>query len=145
MLRGLARWLRAWGYDATWTYGIEDAELLRQARAEGRIVLTADAGILARSAVKADDPPAVAVRNGEAPLEQLRRLRLELALRRRPIRCMRCGGELQKVDKASVAGEAPPRTYAWLEEFFRCRRCGGLFWQGTHHDRIRARLADLER
>lgn len=24
MLGGLARWLRAAGYDATWTYGIED-------------------------------------------------------------------------------------------------------------------------
>lgn len=140
MLRGLARWLRAWGYDASWTYGIEDRVLLADALAEGRIVLTADGGVLARRAVREGRPPAIAVAHDAPPLEQLRRLRERLALPRREARCMRCGGPLAEVPKAEVADEAPPRTYAWLDRFFRCGRCGGLFWRGTHWRRIAAAL-----
>jgi len=143
MLCGLARWLRAWGYDASWTYGVEDAELLEQARREERIVLTADSGILRRRRVRARDPRAVAIRNGAAPLAQLRGLVETLGLPRGSPRCMACGGFLARVEKSSVADEAPPRTFAWLEEFFRCRRCGRLFWKGTHYRRIQERLAAL--
>ncbi len=145
MLRGLARWLRAWGWDATWTYGIDDAELLDEARREGRIVVTADRGILARRTVKEGRPPAVGVSNAEPPLEQLFRLARDLGLERRPSRCMGCGGALHPVDKASVEAEAPPRTWRWRDAFQRCERCGRLYWEGTHSDRIRPRLDALER
>jgi len=143
MLCGLARWLRAWGYDATWTYGVGDAELLGQARREGRVVLTADSGILRRRRVRARDPQAVAIRNDAAPLMQLRGLVETLDLPRSSPRCMACGGFLARVEKSSVADEAPPRTFGWLEEFFRCRRCGRLFWKGTHYQSIQERLAAL--
>lgn len=143
MLCGLARWLRAWGYDATWTYGVEDAELLDRARRESRIVLTADSGILRRRRVRAGDPAAIAVQNEAAPLVQLRHLVGTLGLPRQASRCMACGGFLAPVEKSSVAGEAPPRTFAWLDEFFRCGRCGRLFWKGTHFRRIQESLAAL--
>jgi uncharacterized protein with PIN domain len=42
MLGGLARWLRAAGYDASWDDGIDDGELIRLARAEGRTALSSD-------------------------------------------------------------------------------------------------------
>lgn len=144
MLRGLARWLRAWGYDASWSYGIADEALLAEAVREGRIVLTADRGILGRRTVKAGRPRAVEVVNSLPPLEQLRGLAAELGLPRRPGRCMRCGGALLRVDKASVAEEAPPRTFRWLEAFFRCRRCRGLFWRGTHWASVERKLSALE-
>ena len=40
MLKGLARWLRAGGYDAQWSYTIEDNDLVDMARKEKRILLT---------------------------------------------------------------------------------------------------------
>lgn len=144
MLRGLARWLRAWGYDATWTYGISDEALLEHARSDGRVVVTADAGILLRRRVKDGDPRTFFVRNTEPPLQQLRRLVAEFRLARREPRCMRCGGELLEVEKESVRGEAPPRTYAWVDQYFRCARCQGLFWRGTHFQSIEARLARVQ-
>jgi len=45
MLGGLARWLRAAGYDASWTEGIDDWDLVRLARREGRVLLSSDTGI----------------------------------------------------------------------------------------------------
>ena len=53
---------------------------------------------------------------------------------------MTCGGALVPVPKESVVDEAPPRTYSWLETFYRCARCGKLFWEGTHWQAIQARL-----
>ena len=38
MLGGLARWLRAAGYDASWHGGVADPELVRIARRHGRTV-----------------------------------------------------------------------------------------------------------
>src|SRR5581483_1130818 len=46
MLGGLARWLRAAGYDASWHPGIADRDLIDLARREGRFLLTSDTGIL---------------------------------------------------------------------------------------------------
>ncbi|KAA3608089.1 MAG: hypothetical protein DWQ01_13515 [Planctomycetota bacterium] len=144
MLKGLARWLRAYGYDASWTYGIDDQVLLEQARREGRIVLTADGGILRLRSVRRGDPPGWKVGHEKPPLQQLQDLVKELGLARKAIRCMGCGGELKRVPKQSVREEAPPRTFAWLDEFYRCLACGQLFWPGTHYRRIQQQLKFLE-
>ncbi|MCJ7544818.1 MAG: Mut7-C RNAse domain-containing protein, partial [Phycisphaerae bacterium] len=42
MLGGLARWLRAAGYDAEFTYGIDDRQLLHRATESGRMILSSD-------------------------------------------------------------------------------------------------------
>ena len=59
MLGGLARWLRAAGYDASWHDGIEDrAALVRLARAEGQTVLSSDDDIFGLpSSATASSPP----------------------------------------------------------------------------------------
>jgi hypothetical protein len=140
---GLARWLRAAGYDATWTYGIDDAPLLAEAAREGRVVLTSDEGILRRRVARSGALRVVFVPHGLRRDEQLAWLLRELSLPLREPRCMGCGGELRPVDRESVANEAPPRTYAWLTEFRRCVRCRSLRWRGTHWARIETRLRSL--
>src|SRR5438552_1862899 len=45
MLGGLARWLRAAGYDACWQSGIDDHDLIRLARDQGRTLLSSDTRI----------------------------------------------------------------------------------------------------
>lgn len=48
----LARWLRILGYDVTYDAFIEDGDLVRQALAEGRVILTRDHGVVLRKAVR---------------------------------------------------------------------------------------------
>ena len=48
MLGGLARWLRAAGYDAEFEYGIDDCELIRRAGEGGRILLSSDGPMFER-------------------------------------------------------------------------------------------------
>jgi hypothetical protein len=74
---------------------------------------------------------------------QLRFVMRSLGLERLEPRCMACGGRLRAIPKESARPEAPPRSFALCDEFFRCERCAKLFWRGTHWDRIAARLASL--
>ena len=143
MLGGLARWLRAAGYDAAWQEGIDDAELLRRALADDRVLLTSDTGLLACGAVRAGRVRALLVPHGLSKVEALRFVLDRLGLRRREPRCMACGGRLAAIPKEAARPEAPPRTFAWCDQFYRCQRCAKLFWRGTHWKRIEARLRSL--
>ena len=136
MLGGLARWLRAAGYDASWSADIDDWDLVRLARREGRMLLSCDTGIFKIGIVSDGDVPALLVPHGLKKREQLQWVMAKLQLRPGDPRCMACGGELAQVEKGSVKDIAPPRSYAWLEQFFKCARCGKLLWRGTHWERI---------
>jgi len=140
MLGALARWLRAAGYDSSWKADVGDWELVRFAQREGRILLTSDTGILRIGIVRDGEVLALFIPHGLGKQEQLAFVlrRLNLPLRER--RCMACGGVLAEVPKEHVRDRVPPRTFAWLERFYECVRCGQLFWQGTHWQRIAREL-----
>lgn len=139
-LGGLARWLRAAGYDAHWIPDISDEDVLREARERSAILLTTDSGLMQRRVVRDRVIPTVWVSPSLKIREQLVHVLAELRLAMREPRCMSCGGELEEVRKEEVAGEIPPRTLRWLDEYFRCQKCGKLFWHGTHWKRIREKL-----
>ncbi len=142
MLGGLARWLRAAGYDASWHDGINDTELVRVAGLEGRTLLTADNGIFLHAAVRDGVVPALFVPLRLSPEGQLAHVLAELKLPLREPRCMACGGSLVEVAKEQVRGEVPARTFAWLDRFWRCERCGRVFWHGSHWERIEQKLRE---
>ncbi len=142
-LGGLARWLRAAGYEATWVPDITDNELVRQARQAGAVALTTDSLLMERRAFRDGEVPAVWLPPSLPPLQQLELVLDELRLPLRPSLCMSCGGPLKLVDKEAVRARIPPRTYLWLDRYFECERCRRLFWHGTHWQRIQRRLEGL--
>ena len=142
MLGGVARWLRAAGYDAFWEYGIADADLVAFALRERRWLLTSDLGILERRVITRGELPSLYVPRGTSATEQLAFVLGKLGLGVREARCMTCGGELVAVPKASVRDTVPERSWRRHEEFTRCRRCDKVFWQGTHWGRIDRRLRE---
>ncbi|MDB6109089.1 MAG: hypothetical protein JWR69_839 [Pedosphaera sp.] len=142
-LGGLARWLRAAGYEAIWIPDIDDDELLREGARRQAIILTTDSMLMERRLLRDGILPAVWVPPTLKMLEQLALVLGELGLKPRESRCMSCGGELQRVDKEAVRDRIPPRTYRWRDEFFECARCRKLFWHGTHWEKITTRLHKL--
>jgi len=136
MLGGLARWLRVAGHDAAWRTNIDYWDLVRQARTEGRMLLTCDTGIFRIGIVRDGDVSGLLVPHGLKKREQFRWVMERLQLAPRDPLCMACGGTLVEVPKESVKVIAPPRSYAWLDRFFLCARCQKLFWQGTHWEEI---------
>lgn len=139
-LGGLARWLRAAGYEAGFAAGIDDGRLVEDAQQRGAILLTGDVGILERRLVRTGTVRAVWVPSSLGRFEQLAMVVREVGLTLRQPRCMACGGELRPVAKDEVRERIPPRTARWKDVYFVCAACGKLFWQGTHWERIAPRL-----
>jgi len=145
MLGGLARWLRAAGYDATWKEGIDDWDLIRLARREGLLLLSSDTGIFRIGIVCDGDVPALFIPHGLGKREQFAFVLEHLKLPVLDPRCMNCGGRLIEVPREDVRDRAPARTFEWQEQFHACERCGQLFWQGTHWQKIAEQLKGLKR
>lgn len=143
MLGGLARWLRAAGYDADFEYGIADRELILRALAEGRFLLSSDGPMFDRTVLKTGQVRALYIPRQLSKLQQLAFVLRALKLPLLPPRCMGCGGELIEVPKHTVVGEAPPIAFRRCEQFWRCSRCGRLLWHGTHWQRITQRLGEI--
>ena len=143
MLGGLARWLRAAGFDASWQAGIADWDLIRQARQEGRVLLSCDTGIFRIGLIRDGEIPALLIPQSLlSKQEQLAFVLHRLNLEPRPPRCMACGGALIEVPKETVQERAPPRSFAEVDHFFECMRCNQLFWEGTHWQQIAAVLEE---
>jgi hypothetical protein len=141
-LGGLARWLRAAGYQAVRVSG--GGERARgEALRSGGVLLTSDKDVAER---RAGAVPRHAVLHVPVELpvaEQLGRVLRAWTLRPRAPRCMACGAALREVEKERVRDRIPPRTARWKDEYFLCAGCGRLFWQGTHWERIARVLAGL--
>jgi uncharacterized protein with PIN domain len=136
MLGGLARWLRAAGYDASWRADIDDWDLVRLALREGSVLLSSDTGIFRIGVVRDGEVPALFVPHGLGKFQQLAFVLKELGLRPLAPRCMACGGALRDLPPEEARPRVPARTFAWVRQFFQCERCGQLFWPGTHWARI---------
>jgi uncharacterized protein with PIN domain len=136
MLGRLARWLRASGYDTAFMPDSCDNNLLRCARAEGRVLLTADHGLATRRGAR------VLLIESQVLAAQLEQVRQ--ALGPPPgdefSRCMACNGELVPANKSELAGQLPPFVLATQNEFRRCPDCGRVFWPGTHVEHMRQML-----
>jgi uncharacterized protein with PIN domain len=142
MLGGLAKWLRAAGYDTYYARegtDTSDRFLVRMALDEERVLLTSDGGFLERKPVR-DKRVSLLVLPHLPVEDQLRLVAGSFDLERRPSRCMECNGELGVVPPDAVAGQVPPAVIRHHERFFRCQRCGRVFWHGSHWERIHGRL-----
>ena len=143
-LGGLARWLRAAGYEAEWQEHIEDNDLVREAQRLRAMLLTTDSLLMQRRLLRDGLIPALWLPSSLTMEEQLALVFRELRLSLRPPRCMRCGGELRPVEKETMRDRIPPKTWRWRDDYFLCTRCNQLFWHGTHWQKIQARLRELD-
>ena len=142
MLRGLARWLRAAGYDTvTAPPGTSDRRLLAKARAEGRRLLSRDRKLLEhRDALRW-----VHLLQGEGVDAWARELRTGLGLdwQRAPFsRCLLCNTPIAP----PPAGVRPPADLpAGAGKLRHCPRCRKWYWEGGHVARMRRKLRAWQR
>jgi uncharacterized protein with PIN domain len=142
-LGGLARWLRAAGYDARFWPGIDDDELIAKTLNSCAIMLTTDRRLMQRGVIRWGAVPSLLVPMSVKKQQQLVFTVSQLDLPRKAARCMACGGSLRAVAKIAVRQRIPPRTYPWCDDYFECQRCGKLLWRGTHWERIEHLLNHL--
>ncbi len=139
----LARRLRLLGLDSVYHNVMHDAEIMEVARAEERIILTCDRGILKHRKVM----HGCLVRSNRVEgqvREVLRRFRLSGQID--PwTRCLNCNGRLEGVAKGAIEDRLKAKTRRYYEVFRRCTVCNNLYWQGSHFDRMKSWLTRLQR
>jgi uncharacterized protein with PIN domain len=137
----LARRLRLLGFDTLYRNACDDAEIVRLACDESRIVLTRDRGLLKHAAVTHGRWV-----RATSPREQLAEIVRAFDLREgfRPFtRCLACNGELVRVARDDVARQLPDRVREHGRDFAQCRACGKVYWAGTHYERLRRMVDEL--
>jgi uncharacterized protein with PIN domain len=139
-LAGLARWLRAAGYEASLAPDVPGHRLPDEALRRGLVLLTTEAEALDRRIVADGSLVVVWLPSALTMTEQLHMAAVELGLTLREPLCMACGGRLVPTPKDVVRPRIPPRTALWKDEYFVCARCDQLFWRGTHWERIERTL-----
>jgi uncharacterized protein len=136
----LARRLRLLGVDTAYANDAADDELIEQANAEERVLLTQDRGLLRRKTLKSGG-----FVRGARPDDQLRDVLERFAPELTPwTRCVACNGLLQAVSKSDVADSLQPGTRRTYEEFARCPDCGQVYWRGAHDRRLQRIVAAAE-
>lgn len=133
-LGALARRLRLLGIDTAYRNDADDHELVAQAQAEDRLLLTQDRGLLMRRA-----PHRAAYVRGSHPDAQLADVLDRFALPLAPYTlCSACGGRLQPVAKQEIEHLLEPGTRRTQEHFQHCVTCGHVYWHGAHAARLDA-------
>ncbi|MFQ5972291.1 MAG: DUF5615 family PIN-like protein [Alphaproteobacteria bacterium] len=139
MLIGLARWLRAAGYDTRMCpSGAEDVAVLELAAIEGRTLLTRDRQILRQAGHR----HAVLLLESESLEDQARELvrRLDVDWLNAPFtRCIIDNARLRSAAVGALA-KVPGTARSRGGPHRSCPSCGRVYWPGSHHRRMRARL-----
>ncbi len=156
MLGKLARWLRLLGFDCSYERDIADAELVRRAIEQGRVILTRDRALPAEWWM-----PDIHVLQAERTFEQLREVVRCFGLSGVvcPLtRCSECNQPLVRVVAALSSGNiadgrdlegsalkerVPARILASREPLQECLVCKRVYWQGSHTRRIQRVVEEL--
>jgi hypothetical protein len=137
MLGSLARWLRIMGYDTVYDKSLDDPGIANLARAESRFILTRDREL-------AKEPGAMMIEADDLDL-QLKVVAEKYGLKFHDdlIRCSACNGELADLDKAQAKESVPEGAFENNEKFWKCSKCGKVYWKGTHWHGIMDRFRRL--
>ncbi|MEW5942744.1 MAG: Mut7-C RNAse domain-containing protein [Pseudomonadota bacterium] len=143
MLARFGRYLRAAGFDTALADNhASDAEILRQAAAEDRWLLTADYRIMEH---KAAAGRAVLLPFGSLDAQaQVLKSRFELDwLKHAFTRCLEDNAALVAATPEQIL-MIPADARRPNEPRLACPACGRVYWQGSHYKRMRSRLVSWQ-
>lgn len=141
MLGKLAKWLRIVGIDVLYDNKITDEELIYISNQEKRILLTRDKKLSFDKRLK----EVIFIEN-ELIDKQIKEFFEKTKIRPDNLfsRCIICNEELMKVvDKKEIKSKVPVYTYLTHNDFSICKRCGKLYWKGTHRDNMKRKIDKL--
>jgi uncharacterized protein with PIN domain len=133
-LGAVARRLRLLGIDTAYHRYADDDDLIDEANADRRVLLTQDRGLLRRRKLWLG-----AYVRGASTDAQLADVLERFAPPLAPwTRCTACNGLLAPARKADVEGQLEPGTRRTYAAFARCMACGRVYWRGAHSKRLEA-------
>lgn len=134
MLGKLAKKLRVLGYDSVYSSDKEDDEIINIAKNENRILITKDSQLAKKGIKKNVDVIEI---TGNDEIEQFLQINKKVNLGKCVVsgkysRCSVCNGELESIDKIKAQEKIPPRVSEQTNEFWQCKKCQKIYWEGTH-------------
>ncbi|MFP3215357.1 MAG: Mut7-C RNAse domain-containing protein [Candidatus Micrarchaeota archaeon] len=143
MLVKLARWLRLGGISVENAPYTVDNKIISFVKRKKALLLTSDKQLARRSRRRGFD---VLLINDTSLDKQLAYVIRALNLKPKlpSMICPVCNGKLKKVSKSSVKDLVPKKVYALHKNFYKCSKCGKIYWRGTHWKRIKERYKRVE-
>jgi len=138
MLGRLARWLRIFGFDTAYSTNLDDAQLLKMAKEEHRILLSRDTQLLKTRPVTRREIQSIYLKSDHLQ-DQINEVIKRFALKDSNLdasRCPLCNSETREVSKKDVCGKVPSYIYRTQEMFSFCPQCKSCYWKGTHWKKI---------
>jgi uncharacterized protein len=136
----LARWLRIVGYDTVYLPQLAPDGLIREAKRQGRIILTRNTRLL-----RHNGKPELVFLRDDRFREQLKQVVNTFPLDLLPglfSRCIECNRVLEEAAKNEVRERVPEYVWQTQNEFRRCPACHRLYWGATHREHA---LDELQR
>ena len=141
MLGKLTRWLRMLGQDVKYSNQSEDEELIMTANKEHRVLLTRDLELYQRAIAKGIEAFYVEGRTEAEKLAELaKRFDFPLTIDLKRSRCPRCNTKIRPTPKEKLASKVEKNTFIHYDKFWKCSKCGHIYWQGAHWEGIRVTL-----
>ena len=122
------------GFDSLFFNGEDDSQMVRQAMAEDRILLTRDTGIMKRRVVTSGRLKAVLMES-EEPEQQMRQLvsAIDVKSQSNPFTiCLECNMALIDRKPEEVKDRVPPYVHKTQTQYMECPECHRIYWRGTH-------------
>lgn len=138
-LSRLAKWLRLLGFDAIVSDSNKTATLARICALQNRVLLTR---------IKRNEKLRLIKRllriEAELHPQQLRQVVQELDLNEFSLfsRCLYCNQKVYTISKEKILHKLPEKVKNREEHFTCCRKCGRIYWKGTHFDHMLQFLAN---
>lgn len=138
MLGSVARKLRFFGFDTLYIVNSPDDEIIRTGINQDRFILTCDKDMYRRF-VKAGAQGILL--KGSDDLEDISQTFFSYGIFLGPYidvnsRCSMCNGLLVKRTPAEIRGKINLKVINWQKQFFECKRCNKLYWEGGHYIRL---------
>jgi uncharacterized protein len=126
MLGALAKWLRILGFDASYPC---------RTPSSGRVFVTTKQVPGRLDTIIVDERDSLA---------QLRQVLEQAEVAPDPDlflnRCLICNIPVEKISRDKAAGRVPEQVLQVVSMFNECPKCGRVYWEGSHSERIKRRL-----
>ena len=133
------------GHNVKYSNSLDDVQLLAIARKERRILLTRDFELYQHSTARAVDSFYIEGQTqGERLAELAERFDIKLEIDMATSRCPKCNTKVKPISKGKIASKVEKSTFDNYNEFWKCPKCGQIYWQGAHWTRIRKSLGEAQ-
>ncbi|HID60536.1 MAG TPA: hypothetical protein EYP46_01590 [Hadesarchaea archaeon] len=139
MLGKLARWLRLAGHDVIYIDNLrasavdQDEILLNLAKLEKRELLTCDLLLYRRARKSGIRTTFIRTSDVVSQLAEIsKKSGHKIEINPENSRCPTCNGLLKPVGKEKIVEFVPRTVLKTRREFWRCSKCGKIYWYGKH-------------